>query len=392
MNYVFMSPNFPSNFKNFALRLNAKGIIVLGIGSEPYDSLDPELRGALTEYFRVDDMEDYTQLVKACGHFTFKYGKIDRIESHNEYWLESDARLRSDFNVFGYKTSDMAHVKLKSRMKEAFMKAGVPVARGRVIKSIEDAKELIAEVGYPVCAKPDNGVGAANTYKIKNEEGLLRFFETKPNNEYIMEEFIEGEIHTFDGLVDRDGQVVFMNSFIFDRGVMETVNDSLDMFYHTQREIPEDLQKYGLASVNAFGLRERFFHIEFFRKADGQLVALEVNVRPPGGLSMDLFNYANDADLYEQYALLVAENAVNITAQRPYYAAYVGLKMRGLIQHTHNQDEIIANYGHLLVHHGPIASIFAAAIGDYAYVLRDTELEPLKEAACFIMERRESLA
>lgn len=387
MNYVFVSPYFPSNFKYFAIRLKEEGVNVLGVGSEPYDKLDPELKDAMTEYYKVDNMEDYNQMLEACGFFTYKYGKIDRIESHNEYWLEQDAQLRTDFNVFGFKTEDMSSVKFKSKMKEVFKSAKVPVARGKVIKTPEEAKALIKETGYPVCAKPDNGVGAANTYKIKNDADLARFFETKPDTDYIMEEFIEGEIHTFDGLVDRNGDVVFMNSFIFDKGVMETVNDQLDMFYYSQREIPEDLKKLGLAAVKAFNLRERFFHIEFFRQKDQKLIGLEVNVRPPGGLSMDMFNFSNDMDFYSQYAKLVAGQTVEIDAKRPYYCAYVGLKHRGLIRHSHSTGDSLDKYGDLVVHHGPIASIFAAAIGDYAIVIRSPELEPLKEASRFIMAR-----
>lgn len=390
MNYVFVSPYFPSNFKYFALRLRDEGINVLGVGAEAYDLLDPELKDAMTEYYKVEDMEDYSQMLRACGYFTFKYGKIDRIESHNEYWLEQDARLRTDFNVFGFKTQDMSNVKFKSKMKEVFRSAGVPVARGKVVTTPDEAKALIKETGYPVCAKPDNGVGAANTYKIKNDADLDRFFETKPDTDYIMEEFIEGEIHTFDGLVDRDGNVVFMNSFIFDKGVMETVNDQLDMFYFSQREIPEDLKKLGLAAVKAFNLRERFFHIEFFRQKDQSLIGLEVNVRPPGGLSMDMFNFSNDMDFYSQYAQLVAGKALDIDAKRPYYCAYVGLKQRGLIRHSHSIEASLERFGSQVIHHGPIASIFAAAIGDYAIVLRCPDLEPLKEASRFIMARENS--
>jgi biotin carboxylase len=255
------------------------------------------------------------------------------------------------------------------------------------VKTIKEAQKLIKEVGYPVCAKPDNGVGAANTYKIKDETELERFFNTKPAVDYIMEEFIEGEIHTFDGLVDRDGKVVFMSSFIFDRGVMETVNEALDMFYHSVREIPEDLLALGLKSVEAFKLRERFFHIEFFREKNGKLTALEVNCRPPGGLSMDMFNYANNADLYSQYAKLVLTNTFDADIHRPYFCAYTGLKQRGYVSHKHSGQEILEKYGDLMIHHGPISSIFAAAIGDYAYVLRSPDLEIIKEAARFIMER-----
>ena len=50
--------------------------------------------------------------------FIFKYGRIDWLESNNEYWLERDAALRTDFHITsGFKTSDMPRIKYKSKMK-----------------------------------------------------------------------------------------------------------------------------------------------------------------------------------------------------------------------------------------------------------------------------------
>jgi hypothetical protein len=387
MNYVFISPHFPSNYRNFAIALRAEGVKVLGIGSESYDSLDESLKGSLTEYYRVDDMESYDQMFKACAYLSFKHGKIDWLESHNEHWLEQDAKLRSDFNIPGYKNLDMPKIKKKSKMKQIFRNAGVPVARGAVVNTIDEALKLIKKVGYPVCAKPDNGVGAANTYKIQSQEELESFFSSKPNIEYIMEEFIEGEIHTYDGLVDTDGNIIFQNSFIFGKGIMETVNDHLDQFYYSQREIPDDLLEYGMAAVGAFRMKGRFFHIEFFRKTDGELVALEINVRPPGGLSLDMFNYANDIDVYKKYALMVLGKDAGGLSKSPYFCGFVGIKDIFGSKQMHNNDEITARYSNLIVTYGPIASVFAGALGNYSYVLKSSEFEPLREASEYILQR-----
>ena len=83
----------------FPDRLKKNGVNVLGIADCPYEQLDEKVRNALTEYYRVDNMEDYDQMYRAVAYFTFKYGKIDWLESNNEYWLEQDARLRTDFHI-----------------------------------------------------------------------------------------------------------------------------------------------------------------------------------------------------------------------------------------------------------------------------------------------------
>src|SRR6266542_3419680 len=143
MNFVFLSPHFPPNYYRFAVALKNHGVTVLGLADENYDSLRAELKSALTEYYRVKDMRNYDELVRALGHFTHRYGKLDRLDSHNEYWLETEARLRTDFNIPGIRTDQIDRIKRKSRMREEFLKAGINVAPGRVIKDLKDARELI---------------------------------------------------------------------------------------------------------------------------------------------------------------------------------------------------------------------------------------------------------
>jgi hypothetical protein len=387
MNYICLSPNFPRNYANFYLRLKERGATVLGIDAVPYSDLSPEVKEGLSEYYRVDDIENYDQLLRACAYFTHKYGKIDRIESHSEYWLDRDARLRTDFNVFGFKSDDLLKVRHKSKMKEVFRSIGVPVAQGKVVHTLEEARGLVEETGFPVCVKPDCGVGASGTYKLHTDEELRFFFSTKPPIDYIMEEFIHGAIETFDGLVDKRGKILLMNTFVLEEyGIMEMVNYELDTLHYTLRDIPEDLAGYGSKIVDGFGLKERFFHIEFFRTSSG-LVALEINARPPGGWCIDMINYANDADVYDQYARLLMEGRVNAAFDRPYHVFYIGLKEREHILRAHSREEIERKYGPLIVQHGTIDPIFSAAMGDYAYLLRSPKLEPLKEAAAYIGKR-----
>ena len=385
MNFIFLSPYFPNNFYNFCVELKNAGVNVLGIGDTPYQELRRELKESLTEYYRVDNMEDYSQLIKAGGYFTHKYGKIDRIESHNEHWLETDARLRTDFNVAGLKIDEIESMKYKSKMKEVFNQAGLNTARGKVMNNLAEAEAFTAEVGYPVVVKPDNGVGAADTYKIENHGELVEFFNKKLELDYIMEEYIQGKIHTFDGLTDKDGNIVFSSSMVYKGGIMETVNEGLDMYYYIPRQLPEDIVEAGMKTAEAFDLQERFFHFEYFKMDDGRIVALEVNVRPPGGLTLDMFNYANDINIYKAYAELVAQGSFNEDISRKYNCFYVGRK--NFINYKHNLDDILNNYGDYIVLHEAISPILAPAIGDYGIILRTEDLEKGKEAVKYAVEK-----
>src|ERR671919_564928 len=130
MNVVFLSPHFPPSYYLFCVQLRRLGANVLGIAEEHYDHLRPELREALTEYYRVDRLEDYDQALRAVAWFTHRYGRIDRVVSHNEHWLELEAYLRESFNVYGKKLAETAEIKHKSLMKQKFIDAGVDAAPG----------------------------------------------------------------------------------------------------------------------------------------------------------------------------------------------------------------------------------------------------------------------
>lgn len=386
MNYVLISPNFPPNFKQFAVRLKEEGVTVLGIGTDPYEVLEQELKDSLTEYYKVDNLNDYQQMLKACGYLTFKHGKLDRIESHNEHWLNLDARLREDFNVFGFKPDEVIKVKSKSCMKNIFREAGIPVAKGRIIRSIEEAEKFIEEVGYPIVAKPDSGVGASETFKLENISDVENFFRVKTDGDYILEEFIDGKIVTFDGFTDCEGNVVEVSSMSYWAGLMETVTDNLDSIFIVEKEIPADLEIIGRKVIAAFSLMERFFHLEFFRLKDNSLVALEINARPPGGLCLDASNFSSDSDIYKQYAVAVAGRIPEKVKRRPYYSAFVGLKINPTPP-VHTMEDHRIELGPMVVYSAPNPPLFASVMGEYAVILRHADLEELKRGVRFTIER-----
>lgn len=385
MNFVYLSPHFPPNYYRFCVHLNELGVNVLGLADESYDRLRPELRDSLREYYRVNDMHHYDELLRACGYLTHRHGRLDRIDSHNEYWLDTEARLRTDFNIDGPKSDDILLMSHKSQMKKLFTRAGVAVARGRIVRNLKDARELIEQVGFPVVAKPDRGVGAMYTFKIHNDGELLAFFEQKPPGNYMIEEFIQGKIYTFDGLTDKQGNAVFYTSHTYNQGIMETVNDDSLIYYYSLREIPPDLESAGLRVLKIYKIKERFFHFEFFRaEATGEIIALEVNIRPPGGLTTDMFNFANNINIYQEWANVVVHNRFNAQYSRPYHCCYVGRKFNKRYVHSH--EEIMAAFGSDIVHHEAISGIFSTALGNYGYLARSPELDQVLEFAAFIQE------
>ena len=232
MNFVFVSPHFPRTYWNFCDRLHRNGVNVLGIGDASFDEIPWELKHCLTEYYRVSDLGSYDEMLRAMAYFTFHYGKIDWVESNNEYWLEMDAQMRTDFNInSGAKNDFIERIKYKSRMKESYIAAGVPVARHHMVSTLAAARAFIKEVGYPVIVKPDNGCGAEATYKLKNFADLKAFYAKPRTVPYIMEEFINGTIVSFDGVADSHCVPLFYTSNVFPIPMLDIVSAGFQMSF-----------------------------------------------------------------------------------------------------------------------------------------------------------------
>ena len=314
-NFIFISPNFPMTYWKFCRELKNNGMRVLGIGDCPYDQLLQELKDSLHEYYKVSSLENNDEVFKAVAFFTFKYGKIDWLESNNEYWLMRDAWLRTEFNITtGPKLDEMDKIKYKSAMKAYYAKAGLPTARYHLVEGLEDALEFAHTVGYPVVVKPDNGVGANNTYKLQSDEDVRWFINTKDPAVYIMEEFVNGYVQTFDGIVDSQGNMLFESGNISPISIMDIVNNNDDSVYYLVKDLPEKIRQAGLATVKAFVVRSRFIHLEFFVLNEdqeglgkkGDVLGLEVNMRPCGGFTPDMMNFANSTDVYKIWADMIA--------------------------------------------------------------------------------------
>lgn len=392
MNFVYISPSFPKNFYQFCNRLKLNGVTVLAIADTPYDQLSEELKNSIDDYYQVYSMENYDEMIKAMGYFIFHYGHIDWLESNNEYWLEQDAKLRTDFNITtGIHTNHIEDIKCKSKMKKFYEEAGVKTARYHLVTNLDEGLQFIEKVGYPVVVKPDNGVGAAKTYKISNQDELENFYQEKHVTQYIMEEFVNGLIISYDGIANLDKDIIFETSHVFPNPIMDVVNDQSSMYYYSLREIPYDLKQAGHACVKAFYTAGRCFHMEFFKLLEdkeglgkkGDIIGLEVNLRTPGGYTPDMMNFANDIDVYRIYADMVTKGYSEYDHHRPYHCVYCG--RRDGITYTHSHEDIISQYHFDLVMCERMPDILSGAMGNFTYTARFENMEQVDAFVQYVL-------
>ncbi len=397
MNVIFISPHFPQTYSHFCKGLRANGANVLGIADAPWEQLSNELRGALTDYYKVNNLEDYGEVYRAVAWFAHKYGKIGWIESNNEYWLEQDARLRTDFNVTtGIKTDRIASIRNKSEMKKYYALGGIPTARQ--IKGAEGPAKVRAfakKTGYPIIAKPDSGMGASGTTKILDDAGLDAWFAVHPDNYglYVIEEFITGLLVSYDAIYDSKGEPLFENNTVFPTPIMEIVHDNLETCYWTNKTVPAKLAAIGRRTVKAFGITSRFVHLEFFQLdrdreglgKKGDYVGLEVNMRPPGGYTPDMMDFAHSTDVYQLWADMVVYDEARKSQGEQYFCAYAG--RRDCYAYKHGHDEIMARYGAEICMAERVPKALSDDLCDMAYIARLKDKKDIDRFFAFVCER-----
>jgi len=387
MDYLYISPEFPTNYAHFIEHLHAQKVRVWAIGEADFYHMPASLRAALAWYVRAD-LNNADAVLQAVDELLMQKnnsgsgGNFDLVESHNEQWLSLEGMINEKYGIDGIKQPDLPRLKKKSKMKQRFQELGLPVARGERITDIHQALDLADTLGYPLILKPDEGVGAGGIYRLDNKKALQTHL-SQIEEDYLLEQFIAGDIVTYDGLTDYDGQVVFENSLIYGDGVLEYILGK-DTFFYVSRQIPAELRAIGRKLVPLFDIRRKFFHFEFF-KINGAYMPIEINCRPPGGAILDMMNYSVDDDLYRAYAAMIAGGRPDIQSLKKYYCCYLGRKDK---HYTHSHHEILAAFGSNLVEHDLNPPVFRQAMGTERYIFRSPDEADMFEMADFVLKKR----
>ena len=396
MNLVFISPHFPESYWQFCAGAKRNGVNVLGIADTPWENLPWRLRENLTDYYKVNNLEDYSEMYRAVAWFAHKYGKIDWIESNNEYWLEQDARLRTDFNVTtGIQSDHISAIKNKSEMKKYYRKGGIPTARQvKCSEGLEAVKAFVGKTGFPVIAKPDNGVGASGTFKFNSAGELEGWFKDHSDNYrlFVIEEFITGLLVSYDAIFNDRMEPIFENNSVFPTPVMDIVHYNLDTCYWTNKTVPAKLASIGRRTVKAFGIRNRFVHLEYFQLdrdreglgKKGDYVGLEVNMHPPGGFTPDMMNYAHSTDVFQIWADMVAFGERRKDFGEQFYCAYVG--RRDVHNYKHSHEDVMQRYGDRISLCTRMSAALADDLGDQVYIARLPKRQDIDEFFSYLTE------
>ncbi len=386
-NFIFISPHFPTHYWKFCLALKNKGWNVLGIGDAHYQDIPEECKYSLNEYYCCPNMNIYENIKVAFKYFENKYGLAEFLESNNEFYLINDAKLRTAFKIkSGANNNEVKRYRYKSEQKKYFKKARCPYAPYVLSNDLDEIIDFSKEVGFPLFAKPNDGIDSKGCKKINDLNELKKFVPTIKDKEYIFEQFIDGEELSFDGICNSKSEVVFLTKHFYLGDRTKLRAERPDDGYYCDPHIDDELKELGKRVVKAFDIKQRFFHIEFFKLnkdyeglgKKGDYVALEANMRPAGRYITDLMNYANSLSCYDIYAdVITNDDAQYNNGNKKYYA--ITSSRRDNIEYLHSKEEIISKYQYNLCMYGEYQKGLDDEIGDWYFIAKFDTLDEIYE-------------
>ena len=356
MNVIFIEPAFPYNQREFVRALHAAGANVIGIGERPVSELSDELKHWMGDYVQIPSVVHEPSLLEAVKAVQGRLW-VDRLEATIEAHIMAAAAVREATGIPGTSTRTAFLCRDKPAMKEVLREAGIPCAMSTRAESAADAREFAASVGFPLIVKPPDGAGAAGTYRVDDGtelENVIRVSGLADGVPVAIEEFIEGHEGYIDTVtVNGEVQLEFITHYY--PNVLEAMRERwISPQMVTTNRIDEpgytEVREMTRKVIEIFDIETSATHMEWFFGPKG-LKFSEIGCRPPGVGQWDVYNAANEFDLYFEWACAITHGQVANQPSRRYAAGLIALRpdRDGYITGYSGLDEIGRRYDDCIV-------------------------------------------
>lgn len=355
---AFVAPFLLEATRTFVLAAaRLPGVRLAVITTTPVDHLDPELRSALAGHWQVGDGLDPQQLVDAVRGLSAQIGPVERLVGILEQLQVPLAQVRDALGIPGMDEESARNVRDKARMKTVLRAAGVPCARHQLVTRVSEAVDFLDQVGLPVVAKPPDGAGARATYRLDSladVEAWLEEARRHPEQEWLLEEFLTGQEHTFDSVTIK-GQTLFSSISDYHPTPLEVLRTpwvQWQVVLPRAIDGPEyaQIHQVGPAALAALGVRTGISHMEWFARPDGSVAVSEVGARPPGAQLAGMIGLAHGVDFFDLWARLMLLEEFTVP-ERGWACgtAYLRGLGQGRVRAVHGLEEVWRQVGDLVV-------------------------------------------
>jgi biotin carboxylase len=265
-------------------------------------------RDVLAYTYTMPSFDEHAHVLNAVAYLA-RGERFSRIVALDEFDMELAALLREHLRIPGLGVTATRAVRDKLAMRELAHAAGLPMPEFIGIANHAAVADYLRHTRGPWLLKPRTQASAIGIRKIHHADELWPVLETLGDmqSHHLLERFVPGDVYHVDGIVV-DGDVVFCEVHRYAQPPFDVMHSGGIFCSATvARGGAEEaaLRPATARLLDAVGLRDGVFHVEFIRAGDtGEYHFLEVAARVGGAHIADMVKAATDVNLWREWARL----------------------------------------------------------------------------------------
>jgi len=257
--------------------------------------------------------------IRKGAAFLARTERLDRIVALDDFDVETAAMLREYLHVPGMGETTGRAFRDKLAMRGRARAASIRCPEFVHPVNNDAITEWTSRVSPPWVLKPRSQAAAIGIKTIRSAGELWQILEPlgDARPEYVLEQFVPGDVYHVDSLVF-DRRVVFAAASRYGAPPMAVAHEG--GIFVTRTLPDEDAIAMQLKSMNArvldsFGLLRGVSHTEFIRSHEGETYFLETSARVGGAYIVDVVEAATGINLWREWA------KIEIAGEHGAYAA-----------------------------------------------------------------------
>lgn len=356
----------------FVIIVNMKKILIVG---KSFSNLKKQILESGNEYLLLQDTKstkypnskfknrvvvDFSDINNVINTVNNLPIKVDAVVNIYENYVVAASIIANHLGLPGIPTESARACTDKYLMRQLFAKAPFKISPDFAeVKSWQDIIDFTNNHSYPVIIKPANLAKSLLVFKNSNPEELKNNYNKiissidevykkySPLNKpkVIIEEFMEGPIHSVDAFIDKDGAPHVLKQVVdYQTGYDIGYDDN----FHYSRILPSKLSAKELTNLRyvagegckTLGMRSSPAHIEIIRTKDGPMI-VEIGARN-GGYRERMHMLANGIDILSNTIKIALDKPTNISSAKNESCAVLELfpKNKGIFTGVHNESSL----------------------------------------------------